>query len=461
MGKMVAWLLLRGAHLRALDVGNEIPTAVLEEYIRRQGGHLRHLSYYRSVAPTGVDSVFLLVAQHCQSLEYLRLSCTVSPAYLAALFSSCKNLTTLHVRIIQIDSLAVLTTMCNRLTRLEADIGFHDKVEMARLCTIANLRGLQDLSLPAVDCSKCDTAMRAIATSCIHLKEVRLYLVSTDALAEFARSCPAMQSFIARVSSAVSPELLNTIAQSWKDLRHLVLRHNMVQCEWTDQHDAAVVNLIRQVLCLQVLILINGRKPAFLGVYDTVPWSVTQLPRSSSATSALREIWVTRLSAGGLKTVLTSCPDLRKVIHVTPADPAFLATLAESNVTDVSFTCTGVTTRQLVAFRNLTALQLWDIGEGHERAIVEVAENCPGLETIRLRFKRRPSLCLFPNILRHVPGLRGLSVKAGALVTDSDEESGAENTAGSDPAFVKDAVRAIEAFVELLCPSMDWNEIAL
>jgi hypothetical protein len=121
-----------------------------------------------------------------------------------------------------------------------------------------------------------------------------------------------MRRFHATFSQTIPAQLLNAIADRWKHLRHLLLHRYMAEqteTSWTDEHDAAVVKLVRKLPNLTHLVCVNGHMRCFAELCGVLENGDTDQEPSDSSV-ALRLLWVTDLSGASKNAVFRHCPTL-------------------------------------------------------------------------------------------------------------------------------------------------------
>jgi hypothetical protein len=396
-------------------------------------------------------------------LEKLAVWCSVPAGVIGALLTGCRGLTEFNTYALDADNCLVMATMCGRLMTLEINeirnstVGTLDE----KVATIANLSCLRKLHITFSACCEFSSAMENIARSCSMLVDVTLHLLPNVCAVEFARHCPAMTHFCATLNDPVSPELLNAIAHGWPHLRRLLLERNVAEPDWTDAHDTALVDLISRSRVLTQLVCISGKSPLFISPID-IRDRYAALEAFNPSMSALRLLWVTRLSASALSAILACCPLLCEITHVAPAQTAFLHTLAASCVKEISFCGAALLPSDLKAFRSLRIVQVWDIAQGMENALVGIATRSPGLERLTLTFRERPKMDFFPSLLRHAAALVELTVERVKGVGDGiDTDSSGEDEEGGvvNREFEVSVAGAMKTFADLLCPSLEWVSI--
>jgi hypothetical protein len=475
---ILEWLLLRGGKLLSLLIARDAPCSALEAYIKEHGRYIQSLEYRSSELPQ-LEPLLLLVAQHCIALEEFEMAGDAPPCVIASVLTSCRRLTTFTTSAFDINNCPVLSAFCTGLSKLSIN-GFQNggtANAQARLCALANLTSLRSLDLYSVDCSKYATAMSSIAASCSKLADVRLHLLTSESAMTFARHCTHMITFRCSLRDPISAQLLQAISSRWPCLRRLYLECKSKAHTWSDEHDAAVVNLIRRLPRLHVLVCVNSAIPPFLLVGSLWDEFAAPKPHWTPRKSALRLLWVTRLSASALNMIVARCPLLYEIAHIAPPEACYLAALAASRVKSVNFPGTGVGPAQLRDFRGLRELQMWYVQEGMESALHALAQRSPGLTLLTLIFQTRPGLRWFPEMLRCLPALEELDIEVRKREcwdvsdhgddSDSSESDGGDNDSdgGQDgvnnPTFVSAVGDTIEAFAEMVCPNLASVEVAL
>jgi hypothetical protein len=320
--------------------------------------------------------------------------------------------------------------------------------------SIARLNELRKLHIRDTASSKFPAAVLVIAASCCQLSDVRLERLPMPCAMAFVEHCAKMRAFHVTLNEPVPATFLAAIAERWTDLKNLVLRHAERESptHWSDAHTAAVLCLIQQRPKLEQLVCVNGAVPHFV-VIDSLLLPYTATKAVPQATSALKLLWVTRITPPALQTILQSCPMLSEFAHMAAIDNESLTALAASRVKAVSFLNTGVRSSALSGFVGLTILRLWDIGEGREDALTALAERCPGLTAIYLSFRKRPSLALFPNMLRHTPALRDLMISAPLRGEDGEPQV--------PGAFKSEVLDTVKALIRALCPQISSTFLCL
>jgi hypothetical protein len=452
---MFSWLLLRHGKIPQLSITDEVAHNTLERYIREQGRYVRELSYFiQHYHSVDHEDLLAVAAEHCVSLKHLRLSSAVSPAYIAALLCGCRSLVEVDIRPFDLANLIVLREVNRGLQRLTISIDVKDTA-VSRLNAIAEFSALEKLHLHFRDCTNLAAPLRTIAMARTTLVDVSMTKMTEESAKAFVQHCPHMRRFATTVAGALTPLLLNTVADCWHNLDALVLESARPAYEWSDALDAAVLNVVTRLCALTLLVCVNGKLPPFI---DPVAIEDTNANPASvpAGASALRTLCVTRSSAGVLESILQLCPALTEVVHAAEVASAVLGVLAASGIKRISCSGSDLHGLQFQALHALESLRMWNAPSGWEDVLTAMAKRSPGLKVLNLEFWDRPLLSLFPDMLRYLPALEELVVTV-TPPTGGNSLQGNENF----EYFVDDAAGAVEAFVRLLRPSLDFVKIDL